>query len=322
MACSDQFSIVQYDDNEKLSQFPLGSYTIGYVYVLEADNIVKIGKTMNIQSRLRELKYSLKEYGGKELNRIAISVLHKNYGKTEKYLHSFFSQYRKGNTELFDIDFDTVLEQMPDLHLQTENNIEAVSTYYGNVYKVVEDRTFIIKRSREILTAPQTAFYTYAMIADLYHVSQELLRRTICRHKNDLAGAIKMYPKDIDIIMKQYGKFIKEYKRENNVMVLILKDGRKITIPNSGTIFFDKSHLLRFAYYISNGIAQEVRHSILDYSTPVVDEILFKENKERTDAELYNLRVAKANLDKKDDRAAMSAFGQAIWSVLMKNLRL
>ena len=89
-----------------------GKYT-GFFYVLEWNEITKIGCTKSPYQRYMALKRNAEKYGSSKIGRIAISVAHTNYRSNEKLIHEAFSSSRKDNTELFDIPFDEAIQLIP-----------------------------------------------------------------------------------------------------------------------------------------------------------------------------------------------------------------
>lgn len=83
---------------------------VGFVYALELDDIVKIGSTAHPHKRLVALRRQLEVYGNTRLGRVALSQEHTNYRENEKILHDYFREFRRGNTELFDIPLQRVVE--------------------------------------------------------------------------------------------------------------------------------------------------------------------------------------------------------------------
>ena len=56
---------------------------------------------------------SIENYGSDKLGRIALSVPHTNYRDNERILHKFFSNCRKPDTELFNMEFEDVISKIP-----------------------------------------------------------------------------------------------------------------------------------------------------------------------------------------------------------------
>ena len=85
----------------------------GFFYILEWNNMVKIGSTKNPYQRLLALKRTAENYGSDKLGRIALSVPHTNYRDNEKTLHKFFSNCRKPYTELFNMEVRDAISKIP-----------------------------------------------------------------------------------------------------------------------------------------------------------------------------------------------------------------
>ena len=86
---------------------------VGFIYVLEWDDAVKIGCTMYPCRRLKELKRQAERYGNVSLNRFAISKEHTNYRENERKMHEHFAKYRRGNTEIFYITMKEIEVKFP-----------------------------------------------------------------------------------------------------------------------------------------------------------------------------------------------------------------
>lgn len=84
-----------------------------FFYILEWDNLVKIGSTKKPYQRVMSLKRSAETYGKSKLGRVAFSKPHTNYESNERLLHKRFSDFRKKGSELFSISFDEVITNIP-----------------------------------------------------------------------------------------------------------------------------------------------------------------------------------------------------------------
>ena len=106
------FSNEEFESIRILEKENKDKYT-GFFYILEWNNMVKIGSTKNPYQRLLALKRTAENYGSDKLGRIALSVPHTNYRDNEKTLHKFFSNCRKPYTELFNMEFEDVISKIP-----------------------------------------------------------------------------------------------------------------------------------------------------------------------------------------------------------------
>lgn len=86
---------------------------VGFIYVLEWDDAVKIGCTMYPYKRLIALKRQAEKYGNVKLGNFALSKGHTNFRENETKLHTYFSSSRKENTELFAISMEQILSSIP-----------------------------------------------------------------------------------------------------------------------------------------------------------------------------------------------------------------
>lgn len=97
---------------------------MGYVYIIEWDNKVKIGSSSQIEQRVKTLKRNGEIYGNCHLGRIGISPAHTNYYENEKMLHAYFADCRIETTELFQIPFDDIILSIPDTILYKNEVVE------------------------------------------------------------------------------------------------------------------------------------------------------------------------------------------------------
>ena len=84
--------------------------TKGYFYVLECGKQVKIGSTKDPATRLKTLCSNFA-----------------NFRENEKKLHFIFDAYRVRKTELFEIDFDTVVSNIKNSDLEYKADEEQFS---------------------------------------------------------------------------------------------------------------------------------------------------------------------------------------------------
>lgn len=115
--------------------------SLGFVYVAEYGELVKIGFTIYPRERFQmRYKKGLK-YGG-ELRGCYISPAHRGYVKTENILHKHFSEFRIPGTELFKIKFGENIPTMmcmaieqhicgSDIAEVEETDDENISIHFG-----------------------------------------------------------------------------------------------------------------------------------------------------------------------------------------------
>lgn len=84
----------------------------GYVYIVEFENCVKIGISINPVNRIGLVRGIGKNYSGMQMNRIAISQRLKGYREIEKALHMQFNLNRINEGELFNITFEQALKAL------------------------------------------------------------------------------------------------------------------------------------------------------------------------------------------------------------------
>lgn len=85
----------------------------GCFYILEVDNIVKIGSTLHPFRRFESLRQTLEKYSDRKIGRFAVSIPHSNYYENERMLHTYFAYKRKPTTELFNMTFEETICKLP-----------------------------------------------------------------------------------------------------------------------------------------------------------------------------------------------------------------
>ena len=94
----------------------------GRVYIAEYGYFIKIGSIKNAKERILALTRQAR-YNGICINRIALTIPHTNYVKNEKKMHIELNEYRVGNTELFNVDFENAIMITKDLDFE-QNSVE------------------------------------------------------------------------------------------------------------------------------------------------------------------------------------------------------
>lgn len=100
-------------DNLKQIEDMITNRYVGFIYILEWDDMVKIGCTTKPCQRFVALKNQAEKYGNVQLGRVAISKEHTNYKKNELKLHQYFQEYRINGTELFKTSMEQVISEIP-----------------------------------------------------------------------------------------------------------------------------------------------------------------------------------------------------------------
>lgn len=107
----NELTIFEKEEYSKLKIFDKNRKDyIGFFYIMEYGDMVKIGSTIKPYQRFQQLKRQAVNYSDMSIGRIAISQGHTNYRKNESELHKLFSKERKENSELFDISFNEVID--------------------------------------------------------------------------------------------------------------------------------------------------------------------------------------------------------------------
>lgn len=136
---SKNFNIYKSGEYEKIKEECPPIEYAGYVYVVEYGDYIKIGQSTNPYQRVRQLKMQAENYAPYKLGRIAITIPCSNYEKIEKLLHQFWSEFRKESTELFDIPFDYLVNEIEThkIRLPYRSNIsktaESANTFLGEM---------------------------------------------------------------------------------------------------------------------------------------------------------------------------------------------
>ena len=102
------FTNEELENLKELEQNNKNSY-VGFFYILEWDDIVKIGSSNKPYQRYKTLQIIAENYGNSKLGRIAISQPHTNYRRNEILLHNYFKANRQCNNELFNMCFEEVI---------------------------------------------------------------------------------------------------------------------------------------------------------------------------------------------------------------------
>ena len=89
----------------------------GYVYIFDAGDMVKIGKSIYPYSRMASLKSELR----RDILRSFVSPDCSNYSEIEKIMHGVFSNCRVEG-EWFDIEFGEAVKALQNQHFKDSQN--------------------------------------------------------------------------------------------------------------------------------------------------------------------------------------------------------
>lgn len=106
------FEKAEYDKVREIEKNKSSEY-MGFFYLLEWGDDVKIGCTKNPYQRIMSFKRQAEKYGDKIIGRYALSEPHTNYQENEKLLHKFFGSARIAGTELFSLPLDMAIRDIP-----------------------------------------------------------------------------------------------------------------------------------------------------------------------------------------------------------------
>lgn len=127
-----------YDFNDLVKLKPQEYY--GYFYIIEFGKYIKIGCTRKPYERIKSLKNQLENYSDGKLGRIIFSNECVNYTENEYILHTHFKEFRKLNTELFDLSIEEFLDEYNNIYVEFSHDISK----YERVNKFIDGvQTFI-----------------------------------------------------------------------------------------------------------------------------------------------------------------------------------
>lgn len=128
----EQLNEIKNFENSKSSDF------VGFFYILEWGEKVKIGCTLHPSKRIKQLKL-VANYSNSKLGMVAFSQEHTNFRDNEMLLHDHFKHLRVKGTELFDISFEHAILNMPcnllllnesdRLHRKSEKSLKAIEEF-------------------------------------------------------------------------------------------------------------------------------------------------------------------------------------------------
>lgn len=135
-------SIQQFNDRQHLidASIPEDEFNYGVVYAVEFGENVKVGCTTDIHKRMANLENLANNYALSKLGRIAITGYCCNRYECEAEAHAKLAEYRIGNSEMFNVSFETAVDALSGLHLhvmtkQEHEELEARSQEFANALK-------------------------------------------------------------------------------------------------------------------------------------------------------------------------------------------
>lgn len=121
---------LQIFDNEEFGQIRTVEENrkefMGFFYVIEYGDLLKIGSTKNPYQRLSQIKRQALKYADIKTGNIAISKQHTNYRDNESKIHKLLSDYRKEGTELFNISFEMAVNVIENSDIEYENKSDEI----------------------------------------------------------------------------------------------------------------------------------------------------------------------------------------------------
>ena len=107
---------------------------LGRVYAMEYGDFLKIGSSKKLTARIRALKKQC-EYASIQSGEVVFTSPHTNYKENEKLIHMACSEYRIGDTELYDLNIYDFIEVVSKLHAKDDSvklseECETISDYF------------------------------------------------------------------------------------------------------------------------------------------------------------------------------------------------
>ena len=189
----------------------------GYVYIIESDHAIKIGKTFDPQARINYIISSAENYGRK-IKRVALSELHYKFSYTESTMHHKFSDYRIGG-EWFSASFDDALsylmaiEKLPTSKGDNGDKKHASDFIWSMIQKLTPPILDADNRSEFAMQSELVAF----ACADYAKRINEATAFLLDQYETDSPGKEKMM-QAIKILLndpEEYSKKLIEYARKN-----------------------------------------------------------------------------------------------------------
>ena len=108
-------SVSRETPNEKRVSFK------GYVYALEYGDMLKIGSTQNVRSRIQAISAQARKYSNIITGEFCFSEAHIEYRANERILHKAFADKRIKGTELFRMTLDDFLRNQPVITMSEDD---------------------------------------------------------------------------------------------------------------------------------------------------------------------------------------------------------
>lgn len=112
---------------------------MGYFYLMEYGDCLKIGSTKNPYQRVKQLVRQATKYGNSIIiGKVVLSAPHTNYRNNERILHEIFQLERRVGTELFNISLENALQVLEDSPITYEDKSDEMnkhSEYFTNAMK-------------------------------------------------------------------------------------------------------------------------------------------------------------------------------------------
>ena len=118
--------------------FTKKGYYLGYVYLIEYGDYIKIGCTRNPLNRFKTLSNTARVHD-QMIGRIYITQVHTNYRNNESIMHKHFQKQRKENTELFFITLEEGVQAIKDIPLLFEDKSEILEADAGRFVEAIKE---------------------------------------------------------------------------------------------------------------------------------------------------------------------------------------
>lgn len=183
---------------KKLEKNKSSAY-MGFLYIIEWGENIKIGCSKSPRTRYAALKRQAEKYGKERLRRIAISDEHTNYFDSEKIAHEIVSEHRLDSTELFSLSLESAIDRISGkLYLLDQSN--EINTAIGNSLAELQRVTGLSKDAvpcdgRGV--SKEWEFLDKLIDSDLFTVLAEI------RQERDKAKELKREIADQEEILRQ-----------------------------------------------------------------------------------------------------------------------
>ena len=137
----------------------------GFVYVVEYGNgRVKIGQSIHVKQRMKQLSSMASRYFDTKLGRVAVTPPFPHYKELEETLHNYFADERVPDTELFDVSILDVMDVMDRIDFDQYND-----EYYNalELYSKAQTNRLRLALCKLPDTSPDFVLSTLASVSNM-----------------------------------------------------------------------------------------------------------------------------------------------------------